>query len=91
MVELVDHVRLGRPEAPRESEKLARAQLLPAENEHLAGEERFFDFAENTVGKRLGEIDPARFQGEIPAQSFQLHRCATDPRSLVSPPSRRRP
>ena len=82
MVELVDHVRLGRPEAAREFQKLARRQFLSAEHEHLAGEERFLDFTKSAVGEGPGEIDAARLQREIPAQFFQLqHRglCRLNP------------
>jgi hypothetical protein len=79
-------MRLGRPEASRESEKLARGELLPAEHEHLAGEERLFDFAESGIGKRPSEVDAARFHGKIPAQSFQLHRCAGSKRQSAFAP-----
>jgi len=41
---------------------------------HLARKERLFDFTERAIGKRPGEIDPARFQGEPSVQPFSRIR-----------------
>ena len=57
MVELVDHVRLRRPEARRERRELPRRKLLPADAEHLAGVERALDLGERGIGEWLRKVD----------------------------------
>src|SRR5258708_19612541 len=73
MVELVDDVRLGRSQAPREIEKPARCQILRANHQHLPFEEGASDFFES-VGP--GEVDPSRLDAEPVAELGQLHPCS---------------
>ena len=57
MVELVDHVRLGRPEATREGEELRRSQRLRSQGEHVVLVERALELGERGVGQRRGQVD----------------------------------
>ena len=54
MVELVDHVRLGRAEAAREGEELRRRECLRAHHEHLAVVEGVLDLA-NSAPRKAGQ------------------------------------
>jgi hypothetical protein len=64
MVELVDHVRLGRAEASRECVELRGRQMLAAKHEHLAGEECALYFIECGIAQRCGEIDSTSLEAE---------------------------
>ena len=72
VMELVDHVRLGRAEAARERDILCRRQRLVAQHQHLAAEERLLDVGEPCVGKRLRKIDVGSFEPEAMAQRLHL-------------------
>src|SRR5205807_9110008 len=73
VVELVDDVRLGRRQAPRELEKPARGQILRTNHQHLAFEERAFNIFKQV---RPREIDPSRLDAEPVAELGQLHPCS---------------
>ena len=50
MMELVDDVRLGRPEAAREGNELRRCQRLIAQHQHLRFEEPSLERGEFGIG-----------------------------------------
>ena len=50
-MELVDHVRLRRAEAPRERDELRRRELLRAQCQHLPGIEGALDFGKFGIGQ----------------------------------------
>jgi hypothetical protein len=64
MMELVDHVRLGRAEASRERDELRRQEPLAAKHQHLAREERALDVGKRRVVERLRQVEIARFEAE---------------------------
>ena len=72
MMELVDDVRLGRPEAARERQELRRRQRLRAEDEHLRAEERALDVGECRVGQRIREVDAEGLGAEARRQRMQV-------------------
>jgi len=74
MVELIDDVRLGRPEAARECEKLGGGEVLSPQHQHLRCEERLFDRAERRLGEGLREVDAARFGAEAWRQRHDPQR-----------------
>src|SRR5688572_10149460 len=86
MVELVDYVRLGRAEAPRRLEELARGQLLRAKNQRLPGVERVLDLAELRVRQRPGQVDAGRLEAEALAERPQPEhvRAPRAPREATS-------
>ncbi len=71
MMELIDHVRLGRTEASRKGVELRRRQALAAQYQHLAGEERVLDLLERGVAQRCGQIDAGRLEAEVRMQLRQ--------------------
>src|SRR5215472_7591299 len=73
MVELVDHVRLGRPKAAREFYVLLWAQLLIAQHQHLATEERLLELEELGFGERPRDIDVGGLQPEAIRQWREIH------------------
>ena len=69
MVELIDHVRLGRAEALRKGVELRRRQALPAEHHHLAGEKRALDFLERGVAQWRRKIDAVNLDAKSVASA----------------------
>ena len=71
MVELVDHVRLGRTEPPGEGDVLRGRQRLLAQDQNLRPEERLLELDEFGVGQSPRGIDGGGFQTETRAKRFR--------------------
>ena len=71
MMELVEHVRLGTPEAARERDELRGRKLLPAEHQHLTSEKRRGKLGERRIGKRLRKIDVLVIRARNPGKAAQ--------------------
>ena len=72
MMELVDHVRLRRPEAARERDELRGRDVLRAQREHLMVVERALDFGERAVVQVPRDVEARRFDPETRGQRIQL-------------------
>ena len=64
VMELVDDVRLRRPDAARKLDELRRRDVLPAQRQHLVRVQRPLEFPEGRVGQRQREIDVGGFDTE---------------------------
>jgi hypothetical protein len=80
MVELVDHVRLRRADAPREGEELRRVDLLGAQRQQVVRVERLLERAEVGIDERPGQVDAFGFDAE-PGQRTKRITSGTRARS----------
>ncbi len=75
MVELVDHVRLRRPEPARERDELRRRDVLRAQRQHLVVVERAFELPERGVIQVPRNVEPRHFDPETCRQRLHFqHR-----------------
>ena len=81
MVELVDHVRLRRPEAPRERDELRRRDVLRAQREHLVLVERALDLGERAVVQVPRDVEAPALRRRIPPTAVSIPAWRSPPRS----------
>ena len=62
MVKLVDHMRLGRPEALRKGNELLRRQSLVAQHEYLIRKERALELRKRCAGERPRHVGVVRLE-----------------------------
>lgn len=73
MVELVDHVRLGRPEAAGERDELRGGQRLLARDQDLAAEEGLLELGECGVEQRPRGVGCGGLETEARAERLRFH------------------
>src|SRR5215472_130808 len=83
MMELVDHVRLGRAEATREGHVSRRREGLATHHEELSAEERLLELREGGVGKRLPKVDACSLQSECGGEWAELHQLLSPSNGLI--------